>query len=78
MMHQCIDVHTAELFLLPEYVGPPEEKTAHCVAWPQVCVCVAYVCVLRVCVCVCVCVCVHIIYIYCVSVSVSVSVSLCE
>jgi hypothetical protein len=53
MMHQCIDVHTAELFLLPEYVGPPEEKTAHSVAWPQVCVCVACVCV---CVCVFVCV----------------------
>ena len=36
VMHQCIDAHTEEVFFLPEYVGPKEEKEAHKVTWPQV------------------------------------------
>lgn len=36
VMHQCLDAHTEELFFMPEYVGPKDEKEIHKVTWPQV------------------------------------------
>ncbi|EKX31476.1 hypothetical protein GUITHDRAFT_166878 [Guillardia theta CCMP2712] len=35
VMHRCIDLHTKEFFLSPEYVGPPGKEQLHKVSWPE-------------------------------------------